>query len=117
MENMKARLEDVDLKNRLHLEREHAVFDKQLSEFHSDTASLKLRIQDVEAKNTKVTRLTQSDGQLVFFVLSSDYLQPMSFMLPPVCPVAAVRRVGFIQEETSPGLVSLCEHWLGSNSS
>lgn len=54
MENMKARLEDVDLKNRLYLEREHAVFDKQLSDFHSDTASLKRRIQDIETKNTKV---------------------------------------------------------------
>lgn len=67
MENMKAQLEDVDLKNRLYLEREHAVLDQQLSHFHSDTANLKLRIQDIEMKNAKVTKLTQSDEQFVSF--------------------------------------------------
>lgn len=70
MENMKARLEDVDLKNRLYLEREHAVFDKQLSDFHSDSANLRLRIQDIESKNTKVPKFPQSDGQLVFLCVA-----------------------------------------------
>lgn len=101
LENMKTRIEDVDLNNRVYLEREHAVFDKQLSDFHSATASLKLRIQDVETKNEKVTsqkeaNLTWRDGQFVFLVLSSNYLEPMSFMPPPVCPVEAVWRVDFI---------------------
>lgn len=77
MENMKARLEDVDLKNRLYLEREHAVFDKQLSDFHSDTASLKRRVQDVEAKNAKVTKLVRSDGHLLFSLCCRlNYLEP-----------------------------------------
>lgn len=59
MEKIKARLEDVNLKNHLYLEREHAVFDRQLSDIHSDAASLKLRIQDIESKNTKVRTLTK----------------------------------------------------------
>lgn len=122
LENMKTRIEDVDLNNRVYLEREHAEFDKQLSDFHSATASLKLRMQDIETKNEKVTslieaNLTWRDGQFVFFVLSSNYLETMSFMPPPVCPVEAVWRVGFTEEETSPSLVSLWEHWLRSNSS
>lgn len=63
MENIKARLEDVNVNNRLYLEREHAVFGRRLSDVHSDTAKLKLRVQDIESKNTKVTRLTGSHGQ------------------------------------------------------
>lgn len=55
LENMKTRFEDVDLNNRLYLEREHAKFDKQLSDFHSATDSLKLRIQDIETKNEKLS--------------------------------------------------------------
>lgn len=61
LENMKTRIEDVDLNNRLYLEREHAKFDKQLSDFHSATDSLKLRIQDIETKNEKVTSLIEAN--------------------------------------------------------
>lgn len=57
LKNMKTRIEDVDLNNRLYLKREHAVFDKQLSDFHTATAGLKLRIEDIETKNAKVTSL------------------------------------------------------------
>lgn len=72
MENIKTRLEDVNLKNRLYLEREHAVFGRQLSDFHSDTANLRLRVQDLESKNTKVPKPTGSDGRLVSFVSPSN---------------------------------------------
>lgn len=55
LENMKARLDDVDSNSRLYLERDRAVLDKQLSDFHSATANLELKIQDMETKNAKVT--------------------------------------------------------------
>lgn len=65
LENMKARLEGVDASNRLFLERELAVLAKQLSDFKTDfksaTASLKIRIQDLEAQNTKVTAVIETN--------------------------------------------------------
>lgn len=65
LENMKARLEGVDSSNRLFLERELAVLAKQLSDFKTDfksaTASLKFRIQDLEAQNTKVTAVIHTN--------------------------------------------------------
>lgn len=87
LENMKARLEGVDSSNRLFLERELAVLAKQLSDFKTDfksaTASLKLRIQDLEAQNTKVTAVietnthTRKHGPCINAVFSLIYL-PMS---------------------------------------
>lgn len=68
LENMKARLEGVDSSNRLFLERELAVLAKQLSDFKTDfksaTASLKLRIQDLEAQNTKVTAVIETNTHM-----------------------------------------------------
>lgn len=84
LENMKARLEGVDSSNRLFLERELGALAKQLSDFKTDfksaTASLKLRIQDLEAQNTKVTAVIETNTHesmdllliLFFFYLSSN---------------------------------------------
>lgn len=85
LENMKARLEGVDSSNRLFLERELAVLAKQLSDFKTDfksaTASLKIRIQDLEAQNTKVTAVIETSTHMnawtfyyscFFFDLSSN---------------------------------------------
>ncbi|XP_073329841.1 uncharacterized protein sun2 isoform X2 [Pagrus major] len=60
MQDMKARLEVVDSDSRLRLEQELAGVGRQLVDYqtdsHSATASLSLRIQDLEAQNAKLSQ-------------------------------------------------------------
>lgn len=63
IQHMKAKLEAVESNSQLRLEQELAGLGKQLSDYqadsHSASASLSLRIQDLEAKNAKVTALVE----------------------------------------------------------
>ena len=63
IQHMEAKLEAIESNSQLHLEQELAGWGKQLSDYqtesHSASARLTLRIQDLEAQNTKVTALVE----------------------------------------------------------